>query len=183
MANELNDLVRQFGLPENPGTGPIPKESVTSWMRSENIDVLGALYAFIGNPDNFNRITPGLSLPDHFEFVLSYFKRCLLENPGGEWAHSRYEAAWEFASWFCGMWKDNSVERERFEVLRKFLAEIYANGDDTVRDCIVNGALEHMFENRDVARYFECWRTDSDLAVAYKDALLWRKKGGASELS
>lgn len=105
------------------------------------------------------------------------------EDPSGEWAHNRYEAAWEFASWFRALWKDKGVERRTFETLKTFLSDIYLNGDDAIRRCIVDGALEHMFENRDITKYFESWKKDPDFAVAFKEAVSWQGKNCKDEPS
>ena len=59
--------------------------------------------------------------------------------------------------------------------IKSRLARLYKSGDIDVRECIVNGILEHLFERNDVAAYFIDWKADSELGQAYDDALLWSR--------
>lgn len=55
--------------------------------------------------------------------------------------------------------------------------------DPDLRTCLVNATLEHLFEDRDIAKYFKDWKNDPILAQAYADGMLWVEKGGVSPLS
>lgn len=180
--SEVDDIVEQFGLPENPKFGSIAKVRVLDWMRSNDTEALGALYTFLMKRANADRVEPKLSFAEHKAFVLPYFQRCLLDDPQGEWAHSRYRAAWDLASWFGAIWKDPRVDKAELLSVKRWLADVYINSNEVVRRCIVNGTLEHVFENKQIADYFSDWKTDPILLQAYRAAMNWTEKGGDSGL-
>lgn len=179
MRDELQNLIEQFGLPETPRTHCIPKESVTQWMKSSDMEVLGALYAFLMDPKCSIRVVPALTLHDYVDFVTNYFGRCFREDPDGDWSHGRYAAAWDFASWFGALWKDPKTDKEELRSLKNWLGSVYREADDTVRHCIVTGALEHLLENREIARFFSDWKKNIYLADAYIEAAEWSGKSNA----
>lgn len=183
MASVLQEMIEQFGLPEKPRTEVIPRASVLDWMHSDDIEVLGALYAFLMKADYARRVQPSLSFSDYSVFLRDYFERCFLENPDGDWTHSRYAAAWDLASWFGATWRDPHVDRQELATIKNWLAKIYKGGDDAIKRCVVDGTLEHLFEDRDIVRFFSDWKKDPKLAIAYGEALEWSAKGGRTGLA
>lgn len=180
----VDQVVDTFGLPENPKDDPIDREEVENWMKDKNLDTLGALYTYITDPNYSKRIHPPISFDTYFNFSLNYFERCLKEDiSSDDWAHSRYEAGWDLVRWFIALWNDSSVSRNIFKEIKNRLAEIYISADDKLKECLVNATLEHLFEAKDIAKYFQDWKKDPVLSNAYKDAMLWVEKGGDSPLS
>jgi DNA-binding transcriptional MerR regulator len=67
--------------------------------------------------------------------------------------------------------------REAFLLdLKKWLAKLYTAADEGLRLCIVHATLEHLFERKDIRKYFSDWQQDPVLAPAYKEACLWEGK-------
>lgn len=180
--NGLKQVLDELGSREDPKSTPIPKDQILSWMGSSDLDVLGVLYAHIFGSPYRERITPPLQLDDYFEFLLTYFRRCFLENPESNWASTRYEASWDLVKWFNSFWEDQTVPRPRLKEIKLLLEDLYRSADEELRTCIVNATLEHLFENHDIADYFNDWQQDPLLKHAYGDALLWSEKGGTSPL-
>jgi hypothetical protein len=60
--------------------------------------------------------------------------------------------------------------------LKVWIAELYKNADDRLRTCIVNAALEHLFERKPIRKYFLDWRDDPILSTAYNEACFWDGK-------
>src|SRR3954454_15414658 len=50
------------------------------------------------------------------------------------------------------------------------LKDVYPRGDDAIRLALIQGALEHLFEDPTIVEDFEEWRTDERLRPGYDDA-------------
>ncbi len=151
----------------------ISQEKVRKWMQSGNIEVLGAVFYFLTDSRYYPHIIPYLSVEDYHPFMMHYYERCLLENPDGEWADSNYAAGGSLVGWFRGLWDDPNVPRKMLDELKKWLGELYRNGDEELRICIVNATLEHLLEKKDMVKYFADWKKDPILNIAYSEAMLW----------
>lgn len=178
----LNEILAAMGDAESPPMTPIPQEQVLRWMLSDDVEVLGALYTLLSKQHHFQRINPLLTVSDMHPFTMRYYERCFLENPDGEWSDSRYSAGWDLVNWFAGIWRDKKVQRKILGELKDWLANLYKEGDEELRICLVNATLEHLFENGEIAKYFADWKKDPLLAKAYSDAMLWSEKGGTTPL-
>jgi hypothetical protein len=53
------------------------------------------------------------------------------------------------------------------------LEKLYCDSNDEIRDRIICGALEHIFEEKMLVSYFQSWQNDSDLKEAFMAALEW----------
>jgi len=174
-------IFETVGSPEEPRAELIPREMVKRWMSSDDLEALGAVHALLHKPQYSERISPPIDVDERQCFVLHYLERCLRENPDSDWTSTRYEAGWELASWFSGLWNDPSA-REFCGVVKTRLAQLYHAGDEELRRALVDATLEHLFERRDIARFFEDWKKDPVLATGYAEALQWAEKGGKSDL-
>jgi hypothetical protein len=105
-----------------------------------------------------------------------YYERCLRENPEGKWANSAYSAGWDLVGFFLSLWDDESVPRKLLLDLKKWLADLYKDADENLRNCIVLATLEHLFERKPIRKYFADWCDDPILARAYEEACLWNGK-------
>lgn len=157
-----------------PKTDLLSLDEVKIWMQSSDIQVLGFVYAMIH--DHRFRIEPPLPVLDYVAWAKHYYERCLLENPEGKWANSAYSAGWDLVGFFFSLWDDESVSRKLLLDLKKWLAKLYTTADEGLRLCIVNATLEHLFERKDIRKYFSDWQQDPVLAPAYKEACLWEGK-------
>ena len=183
MSESLADeIFATFGSDEDQKSNRITQDTVKEWMSSIDIDTLGALHAALQNTNNQKRIYPSLDFDNYQKFVLSYLGRCISENPDSEWASTRYEAGWEAVSWFLNLWRNTSAPHSALSRTKEWLESLYRSGDVTVRECIVNATLEHLFEKPEIAQYFIDWKNDSVLSAGYHQALDWSKKGGKSDL-
>lgn len=141
------------------------------WMNSADIEVQGAVHSLIHESKYYTKIEPYLTFQDYYKFNMAYYARCFRDNPDGEWADTRYEAGWSFTSWFGGIWHDESTPRAALEELRGWLEDIYTNGDEELRDCLITAVFEHLFEDRHIMRFFACWKDDPVMADAYAEAV------------
>jgi len=158
----------------------IPAEKVRGWMRSEDLEALGAIAAALWRDEDVARIRPALDWDEVFRFLLQYYARCFRENLplDGRRAHSRYQAGWAVASWFAALWDDASIPRQRLLQMKNWLAALYREGDDGLRLCIETATLEHLFERAAIAVWFEDWLSDPLLGPAHVRALDWGRNQG-----
>ena len=133
--SELEEVEAAMGLVEGqPAPDRIARENIMRWMSSADIEVQGAVYALIHEGAHYTKTDPYLTFENYHAFHMAYYARCFQENPDGEWAQTRYEAGWDFTSWFKGIWSDESTPRAALQELRRWLEVIYANGDEEVRE-------------------------------------------------
>lgn len=149
----------------------VPKPAVLKWMRCPDLNARGALYSLITDGACARLVTPPLEFDDYYPFVVEYLEECIEQNPDGEWVDSRYIAGHQLVSWIVDFWKNPAVPRAKLAEIKSRLAELYKRGDADVRDGVVNGVLEHLFETRELAKYFKDWEPDPILGRAYRDAM------------
>lgn len=165
-------------LTGDAGGRPIARQRVLEWMRTDDIECMGALHSLI--TDHYDRIQPPLQFDEYHPFVLRYFQRCVLEDPKSEWAESRYSAGHTFIGWFVWSWRDPERRTSTVPELKEWLAALYLAGDADVRRALVQATLEHLFENAEVVEYFSDWREHPILSTAYDEAMEWVEHGGRS---
>lgn len=168
---ELNSIIAKFNDTRNDNNNKIPREMVLNWMKNDNIEVKGAVYSFCTNSDYYVNVEPNLTAEDYYQFIKDYLKRCLIENPSGEWSETRYEAGWGLVNWFKSYWQDKSLPRDYVSELKEWLAEIYMSGDDDIRMCISTAVLEHLFDNKGISNFFSDWQNDPVLKQAFEEAM------------
>lgn len=160
------------------GPRPIARQRVLEWMRVDDIECMGALHSLI--TDHYDRIQPALQFDEYQPFVLTYFRRCVLEDPQSEWAETRYGAGHRFIGWFVWCWRDPTRRASTVPEFKEWLAALYLAGDADVRKALVQATLEHLFENPEVAKYFSDWRGHPVLSTGYDEAMEWVEHGGRS---
>jgi hypothetical protein len=164
------------------GQGMIERDTVLHWMEADDINVLGAVYHTIANPQYTAHIRPPLTLEQYRSFLMHYFGRCFREDPQGDWSSSRHVAGTDLVNWLVLIWKDHGQNPTVLEPWKTWLAELYRTGDEALRACIVRATLEHLFEQRGMRRVFADWKRDPTLRHAYEEAAEWVRHGGTSPL-
>ena len=149
-----------------------PKSELIEAMNASDIEVLGIIYAYISEESFARRIEPELNISEVLAFLKRYLGRCIRENPDGDWSDSNYTAGADLVRWFVKLWKDKTNASASLE-LKHWLAEMYKNEGDDVRLVVVNGTLEHLFENKRIRAFFRDWKQDEVLRRAYDEACSW----------
>lgn len=166
-------------------TDPISLELFEKWSNSSDFEVLSVLYTYLDTKSFYKRISPALTLNQYLHFTKNFYSRCLLENidmSNADWAVGRYQACWDMVGWFTTLWNDEKVPRKEIDDIKKWFEKLYKEGDEDIKDALLNGTFEHLFENKKIAKYFNDWLKDKDLTQVYKDAIFWVDKGGESPL-
>jgi hypothetical protein len=176
------DIQSAFGSYERPQSEPVRKADIVRWENSTDMEVLGLLYRYLANAQYFERIEPRMTRDEFASLARKYLGRCLSQDPQGVHSHNRYEAGWEIAALFSGLWREGESSRQECGRLKNWLAEIIKSGDGDIQLCLVNATLEHLFEDQKIARYFDDWKADHALARAYSEAMHWPEQGGTSPI-
>jgi len=185
MSESLQEIIsRLWNTPERaawtPKTDVVALSDVQRWMVSSDIEILGFTHHLVNN--RRFRIEPPIALPQYVEFTKRYCERCLRENPEGEWSDSRYSAGGDLVNIFASLWRDSSVPRTILDDLKVWLGHLYKEANSEIRTCVVHATLEHLFEQKQIRKFFSDWQKDDGLAVAYEEASEWYKGGGKSPL-
>jgi len=158
-------------------TREISASLVRQWMASTDPQVRGATYAFLHSAHAL-RVAPALSFDEVFDFTLSYYEWCIRTDPEpGDWADTRYSAGW-----FLWLW-DGGHDRKYSERIKSWLAELYKTGDAALKKAIEHATIEHLFERKQVRKFFADWQHDPELKPAYDEGMLWIMHGGKTPLS
>jgi hypothetical protein len=163
--SDLEEIIGEFDR-----ITPLDASTVRGWMATDDIEAAGALMSLLANPKQDSRINPPLRPEEYFEFISRYYERSMLENPDGEWADSTTTAGYDFARWFQRLWDDPAVPKSAMNTLKTSLARAYSAAPDTVRRNIVNSALEQLFQDSEILKYFADWKEDGILQSAYDEA-------------
>jgi hypothetical protein len=163
-------IVKEFGLPEEEKHSVVQRAQVIDWMRSADLEGLGALFAFITKPEYAARIAPPLTIDDFWDFLSRYLGECFRQDAEGEWAHGRYPAGWDLAKWMRTIWNDAQFTDAGRRKIKSWLADLYLSADKSLRRALVDAVLEHAFEERRIAEFFSDWAQHPTLSVAYHEA-------------
>ena len=185
MNESLQEIInRLWNTPENaewsPKTDFVALSDIQRWIESSDIETLGFTHSLLS--DTRIRVEPPISIAEYVRFTKKYYERCLRENPDGEWSSPSYIAGGELVNIFASLWRDALVPRSVLEDLKVWLGQLYREGDSNLRNCIVQGTLEHLFEQKPIREFFADWVNDEVLAVAHREASEWYQGGGNTPL-
>ena len=141
------------------------------WMQSENIEALAVIYGIITEREYSKKIHPQLSVWDYFYVIRKYFYKCLIEDHTDYWILSRFQAGMDLNNWFNTFWEDDNVPRKILKDFRDWLSKLYISEDASVKHCISNVVLGHLFETKEVRAFFSSWKEDQILKEAYSTAV------------
>ena len=105
----------EYILAAKASTDPIARGRLEQWMRSAEIEALGALYHGLRDPRFVARVESALRSEDVQAFVRAYFERRLRENPEGEWSNTRYSAGWDIVGWLAHPFDQGDDERRALD--------------------------------------------------------------------
>jgi len=151
-------------------------------MSATEPDVRGATYGLLHSA-HMTRVKPALTFDEVFDFILGYFEWCIKTDPApGAWANTRYSAGWDLVGWFLALW-DQRPDKKYFERIKSRLATLYKGGNAELKKSIEHAIVEHLFERKEVRKFFADWEDDPALKPAYDEGKLWVSRGGNSPLS
>lgn len=158
-------------------TDVILKSQVYDWMNSTDENVIGALvHLTVRRPEAIN---PPLTRTDIDALVKKTFALALASTDSrkSEFALSDYDGARQFARWLreCSEASaQGDVEaRERVSSGKAWIEEMYLSASEAARVCIIEGALEHLFEDIRIKDEFSDWADKHDLLEPYERASAW----------
>ena len=153
--------------------GSIPKVDLIEGISGDDPELAGAVYDIITTDRLKKRIEPPLADEELENLLMPYFERCILTDPKGEWTLTRYSAAWEAQGCMLKVWDSDGGSSKSFARWKKWMERLYRAGDEAIKRAIVDGILEHLFEEKELRQFFADWKADSELKTAYEEAQLW----------
>ena len=153
--------------------GAIPKAEILAGMRADDTELVGAVYDIVTSDELRKRIEPPLTDEELENFVTGYLERCIVTDPKSEWTLTRYGAAWEAQRYMLDIWDSEGGRREPFTKWKKWMEKVYRAGDEGIKRAVVDGILEHLFEEKGLREFFADWKADLQLKTAYDEAQLW----------
>lgn len=158
------------------GHNKIERSKVLEWAFTEDTEEIVALVDTLFEASE--RVQPPLTINEFGRIILHLCKKVIAEaqEVSGDFGITRYEAARMLYQWVieCFRQLDRYPEaRSALEAAKEFLKETYINGEVTVRRCLVDGALEHIFEEKGIRDCFDDWKDHPILSIAYNEAMEW----------
>ena|SRR5437868_6935623 len=153
--------------------GSTPKADIVAGIRSDDTELAGAIYDIVTTDKLRKRIEPPLADEELESLAMRYFERCILTDPKGEWTLTRYSAAREAQRCMLDLWDSEGGDNEAFVKWKKWMEKLYRHGDEAIKRAVVDGILEHLFEEKGLRQFFTDWKADSELKTAYDEAQLW----------
>ncbi len=147
----------------------IPKSFIKSLVDSEDIEMQGIAYRIF---DQFPfLIGYKYTKSEYVDFMILFLRRCLLENPDGDFSESRYIAAHSIVSIYRALTKDGPKNNSELAKIRDMLKKVYCDSSEDVKTVVINGVLEHLFLEISIRMEFEDWKHDKCLRPAYSQAI------------
>lgn len=150
--------------------GNIPADFLRKGIGSNDLETNGLIFQMLHTANIYRRVTPPLTLDDFQSLHIKYLPRCMKERGNSEWRQSPYLAAQSLVQWFRHLWADRQQNASYLTDWREALGQLYREGDNDVRDCVVCGVLEHLFGGEPIRDFFDSWKDDPVLRDAYNDA-------------
>jgi hypothetical protein len=176
--DNVSHILDKLGSEGGHEGNTIPVERLREWMHRPEIEVQAAIYDLVTSSERVKKVVPDLTFEDYLAFMPAFFSRCIIENPSTDLTLSRWEAAMEFLGWFGNLWDDPSVERSVLAEAKDQVRKLYLEGNSDVRLALIQGTLEHLFENASVRDFFADWLKEPTLQKAYEEAAEWSTLGG-----
>ena len=158
-------------IAELEGSATIPRERVLRWISEGDLRTRATVYHL--TEKTWDRIQPEMTMHQQCGFMADYLLECLKTVPGDPEAGvmSGFEAAWELAAWMKHL-KDMEAEPVISDLVLR-LEELFRQGDDTLRNRIETGVLEHVLESKRMRPYFQHWQADPALKDAHQLCMQW----------
>ena len=164
---------------------PFDSEEVLAWMESSDVELQGAACDILMSK---NAVVRGQFEQERVEaFIVDYHVARMKE--AGKPVEARvfntlpHIAAFTLALLYK-QWFDEGPGRTTVDGLRRIrdeLRKLYLEGDEEQKGCVVNGALEHIFENTACREDFTSWGCEPALASAIRAAAEWADRLAAAK--
>jgi hypothetical protein len=170
MAKELIQAIE-----EKVASGAIVcRDDLENWIETGDIETWGTVAWLIkGWP---HLVEASVSQQTIADFLVEYYRRCIVESPNNDYSDSRYTAAHALAAWYKALRKTVHENHKLLGTLRKVLEDLYLCPDEKVRLAVVHGVLEHVFEDPDCIPDFQGWKHTAVLRSAYEEAIQWARR-------
>ncbi|AVP96196.1 hypothetical protein C7S18_02860 [Ahniella affigens] len=140
-------------------------EHVLSLLEPADLDTQGALFDLLQQESFWDRINPSLDHAVLDRLYIEYLLQCVIQGRESDWCESRYLACYGLNAIIRDRFQNNDLAG--FTELQQALARLYRDFGEPVRDAVVNGCLEHLFDDPAIRAAFSDWQSDAVLHEAY----------------
>lgn len=166
-----NNLLKKV-LEESRGSSTLPRQTVLSWMRSQDIEVMALVEQLLGDRRFTDRIHPPLQFEEYHAFLVRYIEQCIWRDVRNhEYVLERWEAGYRLTTYFWYLLDNPSLPHYAIEDLKRLLVRLLERHE--LRDFVVNSVLEHVLEHPQAAKHFVDWQRHPQLREAYEQAMTW----------
>jgi len=158
-----------------PKRSPIPRGRVLEWMKSEDLEVLGATHTLLHKKKQLSRVEPPLEFAEFFEFMTRYYERCLRESndQGEEWegwqeADSGFNLNHSIVFWFIELRRDKSTPRQVLVDFKVWLASVLLSTGGSGRH-LATAVFDHLLLNKRMGKFFSDWQDRPELRFVFFD--------------
>jgi hypothetical protein len=147
-------------------------EEVRSWAGSGDVELMGAAFQALRSGDQIDGDIDGVEA----DRILVTYLILVVEDRGVAaeiFQMPPYVAAHELAHFYKDWRGRASPPDDGLKHIRGELSRMYLSGDERQRRRVVDGVLEHIFEDPSCLADFERWRDDPVLARAHQEAMQW----------
>jgi hypothetical protein len=147
-------------------------EEVRSWARSGDVELMGAAFDALESSELIDGDIDGVEAD---RFLITYLV-LVMEDRGVAsevFEMPPYIAGHELAHLYKHWRGRESPPDDGLKHIRGELSRLYLSGDEKQRRRVVDGVLEHIFEDPSCRADFELWRDDPVLGRAHQEAMEW----------
>lgn len=145
---------------------------VRRWIADESdLELWAAIYEVLGR--GFYQVTPEPGMEETCEFMTRYLLRCVHEDITNDDVPSGYEAAYQLAASLKHWATKLPTTRPVLAGAVARITEAYRQANESQRDRLLNGTLEHALESPLVREYFRSWERDPELSEPWRLAMEW----------
>lgn len=152
---------------------PLPREQVLRWMKSDDLEVLGATHRLLHVKEHLYRVQPTIEFEEFYEFMTRYYRHCLCEYTEKAWdeweeADLGTDLTHHIVYWFIELWQDKSVPRQTLTDLKEWLADVLINC--TASNRLLSTAVgDHLLKHKKIGKLFADWRDKPELQFIFID--------------
>lgn len=153
----------------------INKNKIYDWMNSNDMEVRCALTSLLNNNHYSRKIKPSIDFEEYYIFMFEFYSDCMRKNFDGKWCDSPYISAHDLNSFIMTNWFSENLPNNKIKKFRNYIVKrleyLCKNADDSLKDVLVNGLLEHLLENKKIRTHFISWKENKVLMDFYECAI------------
>lgn len=150
----------------------IPKEKILEWQKVEDDRITGFLVYILTERKYTKKVEPFLDFYDCYPFLLNGYIKCMQMYFDDDYFATSHMAGYELRNLIEHFWNYEYICEKEIVKIRKEIKDRLAHeclkADRKYADILINGLLEHLFDNRTIKNYFKDWQKHKKLKIFYE---------------